>query len=298
VIIDLFIEKIKEKRNPTVVGLDTCAEYLPASMLAADDGPKSVSRKIFEFNKAVIDEVGELIPGVKVQIAYYEMYAEYGIEAYKKTIEYAKSRGLVTIADAKRNDIASTAAAYSRAYLGMSDIGTKAFDADFVTVNPYLGSDGIIPFIDDCKKYDKGVFVLVKTSNKSSSEIQDAKLSDGRRVYELTSDYTAEWGKDLIGKYGYGAVGAVVGATQTAEAEKIRKRHPGMFFLLPGYGAQGATASDLAVSFDKNGLGAVVNNSRGIICAHKKNPDVKYYAAAKNAVLAMRDDLRGAIAGL
>jgi orotidine-5'-phosphate decarboxylase len=292
VIIDRLIDKIKEKKNPTVLGLDTCAEYMPDELRVGIKSFKDAGKAVFEFNKNIIDNTADIIPAVKVQAAYYEMYGSYGAEAFQKTLEYAKKQGLVTIADVKRNDIASTAGAYSKAYLSHSDIsGEAAFDSDFITVNPYLGSDGIIPFTDDCSKYGKGIFVLVKTSNKSSSEIQNRVLDDGTKIYELMSDYAAEWGKGLTGKYGYSSVGAVVGATQTAEAEAIRKRHKGLFFLLPGYGAQGATAKDLAVSFDADGLGAIVNNSRGIICAYKKYDGLNYYRAARKAAELMKDDL-------
>ncbi|MDR3294013.1 MAG: orotidine-5'-phosphate decarboxylase [Clostridiales bacterium] len=290
--IDRLIEKIKETENPTAVGLDTCAEYLPTEMRLKIKDFKDAARVIFEFNKNIMDAAEGLVPAVKLQIAYYEMYGFHGIEAYQKTLEYAKTKGYITIADAKRNDIASTAGAYSKAFLGVSDIGIAAFDADFLTVNPYLGSDGILPFVEDCKAHGKGIFVLVKTSNKSSDELQNRELKDGKKVYELMSDYVSEWGSGLVGKYGYSSVGAVVGATQSEEAREIRARHKDMFFLLPGYGAQGATAKDLKVSFDKNGSGAIVNNSRGIICAHKKAPDVPYYEAARMAIITMKKDLQ------
>ncbi|MDR1905799.1 MAG: orotidine-5'-phosphate decarboxylase [Clostridiales bacterium] len=290
-IIDVLIDKIKETNNPTAVGLDTCIEYLPEELKMRVNDFKSAGEIIFEFNKRIIDAVGGLIPAVKLQSAYYEMYGSYGADAFIKTREYAKKQGLITIADVKRNDIASTASAYGKAYLSKSDIGIPAYDFDFITVNPYLGSDGILPFVEECKAYDKGLFILVKTSNKSSSELQNQTLADGKKVYELISDYVAQWGVDLRGKYGYSAVGAVVGATQKEEAESIRKRHPHMFFLIPGYGAQGATAKDLSVSLGSDGSGIIVNNSRGIICAHKKYSDMKYFEAAKKAVIAMKNDL-------
>jgi orotidine-5'-phosphate decarboxylase len=290
-IIDKLIDEIRKKSNPTAVGLDTCAEYLPDELRVGIKDFKDAGAAIFEFNKNIIDAAAEFIPSVKLQAAYYEMYGGYGMEAYAKTQEYAKKCGLITIADVKRNDIASTAGAYSRAYLSCSDIGISAYDFDFITVNPYLGSDGIDPFLEDCKKRGRGLFILVKTSNKSSSELQNRVLDDGRTVYDLVGDFVGDWGRDFVGKYGYSSVGAVVGATQKEEAEKIRARHKHMFFLIPGYGAQGGSAKDISVSFDKNGLGAVVNNSRGIICAHKKFPELKYYGAAKKAVLMMKDDL-------
>ncbi|MDR2091377.1 MAG: orotidine-5'-phosphate decarboxylase [Clostridiales bacterium] len=290
-IIDKLIDEIKKKSNPTALGLDTCADYLPGELRVKIKDFKDAGRVIFEFNKSIIDAAADLIPAVKLQAAYYEMYGAHGMEAYEKTREYAKSRGLITIADVKRNDIASTAGAYSRAYLSCSDIGIPAYDFDFMTVNPYLGSDGIEPFLADCKSREKGLFILVKTSNKSSSELQNQILKDGRTVYELVGGFVENWGRDLVGKYGYSSVGAVVGATQKEEARKIRKAYANMFFLIPGYGAQGGSAADLSVSFDERGLGAVVNNSRGIICAHKKFPELKYYEAARKAVVLMKEDL-------
>lgn len=295
-IIDRLIEKIAEKKNPTALGLDTSAEYLPDELKAGITSVKDIAKKVFEFNKTLIDETAELVPAVKLQSAYYEMYGKYGAEALSKTAAYAKKRGLITIGDVKRNDIASTAAAYSKAYLSAPDIGGKPlYDFDFITVNPYLGSDGITPFSEDCKSYDKGLFILVKTSNKSSSELQNRALDDGRKVYELISDEVCKWGLELIGKYGYSAIGAVVGATHRAEAELLRKRHKSLFFLVPGYGAQGAGAEDLKAAFDSNGRGAIVNNSRGIICAHKRYSELKYYEAAKKAVLAMKEDICGVL---
>ncbi|MDR2046867.1 MAG: orotidine-5'-phosphate decarboxylase [Clostridiales bacterium] len=289
-IVDRLIDEIKKKANPTALGLDTCAEYLPDGLRDKITDFRSAARAVLEFNKNVLDATADLVPAVKLQAAYYEMYGGYGMDAFRDTMEYAKQNGLITIADVKRNDIASTAAAYSKAYLSRSDIGVAAYGFDFITVNPYLGSDGIEPFLEDCKERDRGLFVLVKTSNESSSELQNRALADGRTVYELVSDYVAEWGKDLVGHYGFSAVGAVVGATQKEELAALRKRHGKMFFLIPGYGAQGGSADALAAAFD-DGAGAVVNNSRGIIRAHKKFPGLKYCDAARKAAILMKEDL-------
>lgn len=295
--IDTLIERIKEKKNPVCVGLDTNLSFLRKEDFSGDDtNPlKYAGENIWRFNKSLIDELCDIIPSVKVQAAYYEMYGFYGMEAYYKTLEYAKEKGLVTIADVKRNDIGSTASAYSAAYLGKTDVCGKnvgVFGADFVTVNGYLGSDGVLPFAEDCKKYDKGIFVLVKTSNKSSGELQDM-VCEGKTVYEHMADMTEKWGAELVGKYGYSDVGAVVGATYPKQAEKLRADHKNMFFLIPGYGAQGATAQDIMPNFDKKGLGGVVNSSRGILAAYKKE---KYAGmtptrAARAATLDMQKDI-------
>lgn len=292
-ITDKLIEKIVEKQNPTAVGLDTEFGYLPEDLRAGITSPEEAAEAILRFNQKLIDYIYDIVPAVKVQIAYYEQYGAAGIDCFIKTVDYAKGKGLIVIADCKRNDIGSTAARYSAAYLGETDINGAigfACSADFLTVNGYLGSDGITPFTDDCKKHDKGIFVLVKTSNPSSGELQNLRLSDGRTVYECMGDMAESWGKDTVGKYGYSAVGAVVGATYPEEAKILRKRLPHTFFLVPGYGAQGANADMLKNCFDQNGLGGIVNNSRGIICAYKKAGGT-YYEAARNACLAMKEDL-------
>ncbi len=248
----------------------------------------------------VIVKICDVVPAVKVQIAYYEMYGYEGLRAFDYTINYAKGRDMFVIADCKRNDIGSTAACYSRAYLGCTDINGKkiqAFPADMLTVNGYLGTDGIKPFIDDVKKRDKGIFVLVKTSNPSSGELQNLKLESGEYLYERMGGLVAGWGADTVGKYGYSDVGAVVGATHPEEAAKLRSQLKNTFFLIPGYGAQGANAQMLKRCFDENGLGGIVNNSRGIICAYKK-PEysgMNYYEAARAACIDMQQDLASAI---
>ena len=292
-ITDKLIEEIIKKQNPTCVGLDTSFDYLPDDMKAGVKDFKGAAEAILEFNKNIIDSVYDIVPSVKVQIAYYEQYGKAGLKAFKKTCEYAKSKGLVVITDAKRNDIGATASRYAAAFLGQTEVNgerKEAFPSDYLTVNGYLGSDGIVPFTDECKAHDKGIFVLVKTSNPSSGELQNLKLEDGRTVYECMGDMVEKWGEGTIGKYGYSAVGAVVGATYPEEAKVLRARLPHTFFLVPGYGAQGANAEMLKNCFDKNGLGGVVNNSRGILCAYKKRGGT-YAQAAREACLDMKKDL-------
>lgn len=283
-IVDKLIEKIIETQNPTCVGLDTALEYLPEEM------QKGGTEAIFEFNKNIIDNICDIVPAVKVQIAYYEVYGAAGLDCFKKTCEYAKERGLIVISDTKRNDIGATAAQYANAFLG-----DGAFNAtDMLTVNGYLGSDGVIPFTDECKKHDKGIFILVKTSNPSSGELQNLKLEDGRTVFECMGDMVEKWGEGTVGKYGYSCVGAVVGATYPEEAKVLRARLPHTFFLIPGYGAQGANAEMLKNCFAKGGLGGIVNNSRGILCAYKKRGGT-YFEAARAAALDMKADLNSVL---
>lgn len=292
-IVDALIERIVRMQNPTAVGLDTSFAYLPEEMRAGVKDFKGVADAIVEFNKTLIDNICDIVPAVKVQIAYYEAYGTEGLRAFTETLNYAKKKGLFVIADAKRNDIGSTAACYSAAFLGETDVnGEKlsAFPSDFVTVNGYLGTDGIAPFTDDCKKSDKGIFVLVKTSNPSSGELQNLKLEDGRTVFECMGDMVERWGAGTVGKYGYSAVGAVVGATHPEEAAILRKRLSHTFFLIPGYGAQGGKAEMLRCCFDENGLGGIVNNSRGILCAYQKKGGT-YFGAARQACLDMKADL-------
>lgn len=292
-IIDQLIEKIIAMQNPTCVGLDTQLDYLPAEMREGVETCEQAADAILAFNKKIVDSVCDIVPAVKVQIAYYEQYGAAGVAAFLATVAYAKEKGLFVIADCKRNDIGSTAARYSAAYLGETALGDKTLrvaGCDFLTVNAYLGTDGVAPFLDDCKKFDTGLFILVKTSNPSSGELQDLKLADGRTVYECMGDMVEGWGAEFIGKYGYSAIGAVVGATHPAEAKILRDRLAHTFFLVPGYGAQGGNAEMLKNCFDKNGLGGIVNNSRGILCAYKKNGGT-YYEAARAACIAMQKDL-------
>lgn len=295
-IIDRLIEKIKQTKNPSVVGLDTCVDYLPDDMKNQIKSLDDVCEALTEFNKNVVDSICDIVPAVKVQVAYYEMYGVQGMQAFQNTLKYAKSKGMFTMADIKRNDIGSTAAAYSKAYLGktvFNGVEVTPFESDFVTINGYLGTDGIKPFVDDAEKYGKGAFVLVKTSNPSSGDLQNKKLVGSETVFEEMANFVCEWGKNLVGENGYSSLGAVVGATHKAEAELLRKKYPSLFFLVPGYGAQGATAEDVSVNFDKDGLGAIVNSSRGILCAYKKDKynGLNYFKAARQAALDMKDDL-------
>ncbi|MBQ7879080.1 MAG: orotidine-5'-phosphate decarboxylase [Clostridia bacterium] len=296
-ITDKLIEKIIQTQNPTCVGLDTLFDYLPDDMKAGVNSFDGVAERVFDFNKKLIDTLYPLIPSVKVQIAYYEMYGTAGMKAYEETLKYAAEKDLVVIADAKRNDIGSTAACYAKTFLGettVNDVKAKAFPSDYVTVNGYLGTDGIAPFVEECEKADKGIFVLVKTSNPSGAEVQNLVLENGKPMYEHMGDLVEKWGESTIGEYGYSAVGAVVGATHPTEAARLRETMPHTFFLIPGYGAQGGNAQMLKSCFKANGLGGVVNNSRGILCAYKKLGGT-YYEAAKAATIAMQKDLSDVI---
>ena len=298
--VDKLIERIIELQNPACVGLDTDFNYLPEEMKRDVSTFEEVSERIAELNMNIIAKISDIVPAVKVQVAYYEMYGHAGMQAFEYTLNYARGRGLIVIADCKRNDIGSTAGCYSKAYLGKTDINGKksrAFAADMLTVNGYLGYDGIKPFIEDVTAHDKSIFALVKTSNPSSGEFQNLKLENGKFIYEQMGELVQEWGKTTVGKYGYSEVGAVVGATHPEEAARLRKQMPNTFFLIPGYGAQGGSAEMLKVCFDKRGLGGVVNSSRGIICAYK-NPQysgMTYSEAARAACIDMQQDLLGAI---
>lgn len=299
--IDTLIEKIKEMGNPTVAGLDPKLAYLPEEMKkkAFDQYGETfegAANAIFEFNKELIDALYDIVPAVKPQSAYYEMYGIEGIKCLKKTIDYAKEKGMYVILDAKRGDIGATSEAYATAYLGNTEIGEKtepAFDADCMTVNPYLGSDGVLPFVKMCESRNKGIFALVKTSNKSSGELQDLKVG-GRYIYEVVADLVKEWGSTTIGMYGYSNVGAVVGATYPEQAEVLRKLMPHTYFLVPGYGAQGGGAKDVVPCFNNDGMGAIVNASRSIMCAYMKNGGSVGEAARQEAIR-MRDDITSAI---
>lgn len=298
--IDKLIERIIELQNPTCVGLDTAFSYLPEDMRNDISTLEGAAEAIAEFNMNIIDKVCDIVPSVKVQIAYYEMYGRAGMQAFEYTVNYAKGRGLIVIADCKRNDIGSTAGCYSTAYLGKTDINGKklrAFGADMLTVNGYLGFDGIKPFVEDIKANDKSIFVLVKTSNPSSGELQNLKLENGKYIYEQMGELVSEWGKPSIGRFGYSDVGAVVGATHPEEAERLRKQLPHTFFLIPGYGAQGGSAQMLKVCFDDRGLGGVVNSSRGIICAYRdaRYSGMDYAEAARAACVDMQRDLSSVI---
>lgn len=301
-IIDRLIDRIKELDNPTVAGLDTNFDYLPEDMRAGVKDFKGAADAVLEFNRRLVDSICDIVPAVKVQIAYYEMYGLEGMRAFAETVRYASEKGMLVMTDAKRNDIGATAECYAKAYLGetkVADAAYTAFDSDFLTVNGYLGSDGIKPFLGWMEKRDKGIFVLVKTSNKSSGELQDLRLENGKTVYEYMGGLVEEWGSSCIGKYGYSAVGAVVGATHPEQARILRGEMPHTFFLIPGYGAQGGTADDLKVCFDKDGLGGIVNSSRGILCAYRqeKYAGLAFDAAARQACIDMKNDLNRAIKG-
>jgi orotidine-5'-phosphate decarboxylase len=302
--IDILQEKILEKGNPTVAGLDPLPDYVPPFMLEKHIREKgetleATADAYVEFNMGLIDALCDIVPAIKPQSAYYELLGYKGVEALKKTNDYAKSKGLYVIADVKRGDIGSTAEAYSEAYLGRIKIGSSShapFDFDAATVNAYLGSDGVKPFIETCKTYNKAIFALVKTSNPSGAELQDLSVG-GRKLYEAVGDLLASLSGDTIGQYGFSCVGAVVGATYPEELRILRNRLPNTFFLVPGYGAQGGGAKDVVGAFDARGYGAVVNSSRAIICAWKKtgHNGADFAEAARNEALRMRDDLRRAL---
>ncbi|MBE3101565.1 MAG: orotidine-5'-phosphate decarboxylase [Firmicutes bacterium] len=306
--IDQLIKNIINKKNPTVVGLDTCLDYIPSFLIqkyvnANEFNFYGASQAIIEFNKTIIDAVCDLIPAVKIQVAYYELYGVEGIRAFYETINYAKSKDLIVIGDVKRNDIDSTARAYSSAYLGKTKLlhnEDRAFVTDCITINPYLGFDGVKPFLDDCKEYNKGVFILVKTSNPSSGDFQDL-ISGDKRIYEIVADKVKAWGQDLLADYGYSQVGAVVGATYPSQGIALRQRMPNTFFLVPGYGAQGGGVADIIGCFDNRGLGAVINASRSIICAYNREPwkqkydDHGFAEAARAEVISMKNDIESGL---
>lgn len=299
---DRLIKKIKQTQNPTVIGLDPRYEMLPRCV--TEKYPKTlegVAQSIIEYNKTLIDEICDIIPAIKPQIAFYEMYGIPGMQAFKETCSYAKQKGMIVIADIKRGDIGSTAQGYSNAYLGKTKIGDleeSVYDIDFVTVNPYMGTDCVKPFIDDCKKYDKGLFILVKTSNPSSGELQDVKLENGQEVYKKVAQLVQKWGEDLVGENGYSNIAAVVGATYPKQLKELREEVPNVFFLIPGYGAQGGKAEDIALGFDSNGIGGIVNASRSLMCAYKsdlwkeKFEEKDYAKATRAEAIRMRDELK------
>lgn len=299
---DKLINKIQEMQNPTVIGLDPRYEMIPEFIKNKyEKNLEGVAEAILEFNKKIIDAVYDIIPAVKPQIAFYEMYGLEGMKVFEKTCKYAKEKGMIVIADIKRGDIGTTAKAYSNAFLGKTLIGDKEesiYDVDFVTLNPYMGIDAIKPFIDDCKKYNKGVFILVKTSNPSSGDIQDLQLESGEKVYTKVVKLVEDWGKDLVGEYGYTSISAVVGATYPKQLEELRKEAPHTFFLIPGYGAQGGKAEDILLGFDKNGIGGIVNSSRGLMCAYKserwssKYTEMQFAEATRAEALRMKGELK------
>ncbi len=304
---DKLMKAVREKGNPICVGLDPRLDKIPdfikRKVLDEEDltPTKAAAEALLAFNKGIIDAVYDIVPVVKPQIAFYEIFGADGVFAYQETLKYAKSKGLITIADAKRNDIGSTAEAYAQAFLGEmalfegeDEVVMPIFDADAITVNAYLGWDGIKPFVEEARKYGKGLFILAKTSNKSSGDIQDLLMEDGNTVYEIMGSLIDSWGAEDVGECGFNFVGAVVGATYPAQASKLRHLMPNSLFLVPGYGAQGGGAEDVKPCFNEDGEGAVVNSSRGIIFAYEKldgYSPAQYAEAARAACLLMKDDL-------
>lgn len=302
---DRLIEKIKQTNNPTVIGLDPRYEIIPNCVKSKYTKDLSgYAKASVEFCNSLIDSTYDIIPAVKLQLAYFEMLGPEGLKAFQEVKNYAVSKGMIVMADAKRGDIGSTSKGYSNAFLGKTPIDDKSqsvYDVDFITLNPYMGTDCVKPFIEDCKKYNKGAFILVKTSNKSSGELQDLKLENGKKVYEQVATLVEEWGKDLIGKYGYSSISAVVGATYPEQLKELRKLAPHTFFLIPGYGAQGGKAEDIALGFDENGLGGIVNATRSLMGAYKaemwkdKFTEEQYAEATRQEAIRMRDELNQAI---
>lgn len=298
---DILQEKIREKKNPTVAGLDARIEYVPeyirkAAFAQYGVGLKGAVEAIWQFNVGLIDTLCDIVPAVKPQSAYYENLGWQGMEMLERTIRYAKEKGLFVIADIKRGDIGSTATAYAEGWLSGAPIEGqvfKSFDADCVTLNGYMGSDSIKPFLEAAKGEDKCAFVLVKTSNPGSGELQDVKAADGRTIYEVMGELNEQIAAGTEGKYGFTMAGAVTGATYPQQIQDLRSRLPHTFFLVPGYGAQGGTAADVKYAFNEKGHGAIVNSSRGIMCAWKKTggDGHDFQEAARNAAIAMRDDI-------
>ncbi len=306
--IDKLIDKIKKTNAPVVAGLDPMLSYVPEHILQKSykefgETLQGAADAIWQFNKGIIDCIYDLIPAVKPQIAMYEQFGVPGMEAFQKTVDYCHEKDLVVIGDVKRGDIGSTSAAYATGHLGKAAVGSSrlsAFSEDFATVNPYLGSDGIQPFLDVCKEEKKGLFVLVKTSNPSSGEFQDRLVDGGRPLYEHVGEKVAEWGAQHMGS-SYSYVGAVVGATYPQAGKIMRRLMPKTYILVPGYGAQGGKGADLVHYFNQDGLGAIVNSSRGIIAAYKQEQYAQFspenYAdASRQAVLDMIADIQGALA--
>ena len=304
--INKLVSKIKKMGAPVVVGLDPMLNYVPEFVQKKafeeyGETLEGAAEAIWQFNKAIVDQIYDIVPAVKPQIAMYEQFGVPGVAAYKKTVDYCKSKDLVVIGDVKRGDIGSTSSAYAVGHIGSVKVGSnecRGFNTDFITVNPYLGTDGIKPFVNVCNDEDRGLFVLVKTSNPSSGEFQD-RLIDGRPLYELVGEKVAEWGADCMGD-DYSNVGAVVGATYPEMSKILRKLMPKTYFLVPGYGAQGGTAKDLMHCFNEDGLGAVVNSSRGIIAAYKQEKYAKFgpehfAEASRQAVVDMIADINSVL---
>lgn len=301
---DILVKKIIQKKNPSVIGLDPDIAKIPACYKESrnlDCPLQNVAEAIIRYNKDIIDTIHEIIPAVKPQIAFYEKYGSHGVRAFEDTVAYAKQKGLVVICDGKRNDIGNTAYAYANGYLGLVESlegkMIPAFDVDFLTVSTYLGSESLAPFIEVCKARNKGAFILVKTSNSGSGEIQDVKTENGKSVAENVAHYVATQSEKFIGEAGYSPIGAVVGATYPEEAEVLRKIMPRSIFLVPGYGSQGAGAEDVMPCFNQDGLGAVVNSARNILYGHLTDETrlsiskVDYLKQVKQATAHMQQDI-------
>lgn len=307
--INRLIDKIKKTGAPIVVGLDPMMKFVPehiqkAAFAEQGETLEGAAEAIWQYNKGIVDAIYDLVPAVKPQVAMYEQFGIPGLIAFKKTVDYCKEKGLIVIGDVKRGDIGSTSEAYAVGHLGKVTVGSKSyygFDEDFVTVNPYLGSDGISPFMKVCKEEKKGIFVLVKTSNPSSGEFQD-QMIDEKHLYEMVGEKVYKWGLECMPEEGnYSYVGAVVGATYPEQGRILRKIMPKTFILVPGYGAQGGKGADLVHFFNEDGLGAIINSSRGIIAAYQQEKyakyDAKHYAeASRAAVLDMKEDIAQALA--
>ena len=295
---DQLIAEIIRKKSPIVVGLDPRFEQLPVEIKDKNiekygETLEAVGNALIEFNRGIIDAICDEVPAVKPQVAFYEQYGIPGMIAYRDACLYAKEKGLIVIADVKRGDIGSTSKAYSKAFLGRVNVGSQSFSAfpsDFVTVNPYLGDDCMKEFEDEIIKYDKGMFILVKTSNPTSGQLQDLTLGNSKHLYEQTAEIVKQWNDKICGLSGYSPIGAVVGATYPDELQSLRVQMPKALLLVPGYGAQGGGAKDVVNAFDTNGLGAIINNSRGIIFAFEKTGE-DYKTAAFNAVIKMKQDI-------
>lgn len=308
--INKLVQGIQRTGAPIVVGLDPMLKYVPKHLQKkafAEYGEnlKGAAEAVWLFNKDIVDHIYDLVPAVKPQIAMYEQFGIEGLLVFQKTVEYCKEKGLIVIGDVKRGDIGSTSEAYAIGHLGKVQVGSSfcsGFDEDFVTVNPYLGSDGVMPFVKVCKEEKKGIFVLVKTSNPSSGEFQDRMIreeSGDKPLYEVVGEKVAQWGADCMGD-SYSYVGAVVGATYPEQGKMLRKIMPKAFILVPGYGAQGGKGADLVHFFNEDGLGAIINSSRGIIAAYQQPQyagygEERFAEASRAAVLAMKEDIAGAL---
>ena len=305
---DQLVRRIAELDNPTVMGLDPKLEYIPQLLIDQakdeypDDMEKASAHAIWLFNKALIDAVCDIVPAIKPQFAYYELYGIEAVKVLNKTIEYAQSKGMLVIGDCKRNDIGATSTAYAEGIIGSTEIiggeRVSMTGCDCATVNAYLGIDGVKPFLDVCSRDGKGIFILVRTSNPSAGDLQDLELKDGRKVYEAMAQLVNTWGSELVGEEGFSSVGAVVGATWPEQAVEARKLMPNNLILVPGYGAQGAGPDSAVASFTKDGRGSIVNASRSLMCAWKKREDLQpedFAQATRDEAIDMKTKLNNAL---